>query len=71
MEELEKFAQEECVKFELEKSLVIQNLVKSFPRLLEAVIEAQSWYTVYCILIIFIICYVSLHEPRSRRKNEF
>ncbi len=46
-EELERLAQEECLKFEFEHSHFIKNLVNSFPRCLKAVIKAKGWYPRY------------------------
>jgi hypothetical protein len=47
MEQLEQFAMEEWVKIEIEQRDVIESLIDSFPRRLEAVIENNGWYTKY------------------------
>ncbi len=46
-EELDRFAQEEQLKFEFDHSQIIKNLINSFPRHLQAVIKAKGWYTKY------------------------
>ncbi len=47
MEELERFAKKELLKFEFEQSHIIKNLINSLPRRLKAVIRAKGWHIKY------------------------